>query len=157
MSENTEKESEYTEEEKREIEAQIRENHPDYIGVLDQMDETREKLQVVDKRRFTTLDLEDVTPQSAGPFGRKLNTEFSPSSTPSPTPGMDFPTALKQVIKGHRVTRLEWENPEIWLIVQTLTDALKFDPGMKGRDFEIIETRNGPKETSLSVAERTGT
>lgn len=81
------------------------------------MDETREKLQVVDKRRFTTLDLEDVTPQSAGPFGRKLSTEFSPSSTPSQTPGMDFPMALKQVMKGNRVTRLEWENPNIWLMM----------------------------------------
>lgn len=43
--------------------------------------------------------------------------QFSPSSSPSNKPGMDFPTAMKQVIKGQRVTRLEWENPDIWLMM----------------------------------------
>lgn len=43
--------------------------------------------------------------------------EFSPSSEPKHVPGMDFGTALKEVIKGNRVTRLEWENPETWLMM----------------------------------------
>lgn len=43
--------------------------------------------------------------------------QFSPSSEPKHVPGMDFGTALKQVIRGQRVTRLEWGNPEIWLMM----------------------------------------
>lgn len=58
---------------------------------------------VLDKRRFT----ED------GP----VNADFSPSSQAKEVPGMDFPAAIREVIKGHRVTRLEWENPDIWLIM----------------------------------------
>lgn len=42
---------------------------------------------------------------------------FSPASALSPTPGMDFGSALKQVLRGQPVTRLEWENPEIRLLL----------------------------------------
>ena len=83
------------------------------------------KVEVVDKRRFTKLDIE---PQETEPsdalrrveemmFVMPAQESFSPSSQPSTSPGMDFPTAMKQVIKGQRVTRLEWENPDIWLMM----------------------------------------
>lgn len=172
MSDNTEKEPEYTDAEKREIETKIRESHPEYAGVLDQMGDLREKLQVVDRRRFADRINDDdvkqmirddrlenlsmVTKPSlcvrcgheirhsdneagrcekiVGPpaYGEPSDTlcgcicecppephvaVFSPSSNPINTPGMDFPTAIQQVMKGHRVTRLEWENPEIWLMM----------------------------------------
>lgn len=135
MSDNTEKEPEYTDAEKREIETKIRESHPEYAGVLDQMGDLREKLQVVDRRRFADrINDEDVKQmireeradvrsmltepptEFVSETARKIG-QFSPSSNPVNTPGMDFPTAIQQVMKGHRVTRLEWENPEIWLMM----------------------------------------
>lgn len=74
--------------------------------------------QVVDKRRFT----DEGEPKPPGvediviPFNpNPIEHQFSPSSEPKSVPGMDFGTALKQVARGQRVTRLEWENPEIWL------------------------------------------
>lgn len=108
---------------------------------------TNENPQVVDKRRFTTLAIEEPVlclrcgherrfSDNEGGTCEKIADEeghfcgcgcefppephfatFSPSSQPSTSPGMDFPTAMKQVIKGQRVTRLEWENPDIWLMM----------------------------------------
>ena len=90
---------------------------------------------VIDKRRFADRindedvkqmirdDREEVRSMHTGPGfpqvadGLLSPASYSPSSTPSDKPGMDFPTAIKQVMKGHRVTRLEWENPEIWLMM----------------------------------------
>lgn len=69
---------------------------------------SNENPQVIDKRRFNNLEVVDDQPEGA---------DFSPSSVPSPTPGMDFSTAIQEVIKGKRITRLEWENPEIWLMM----------------------------------------
>lgn len=164
----------FTDEEKREIEAQIRENHPEYNGVLDQMGEIREKLQVVDKRRFAENshqyiehehawdgthpefgwvicsickgspsagkgadgDPEDYTacavcgqhkskhnqaiqaaPEAEGSWDMIARGDFSPSANPNKPIGMDFATALKQVREGKRVTRLEWGNPDTWLMM----------------------------------------
>lgn len=42
---------------------------------------------------------------------------FSPSSDPNKPVGMDFTSAIKQVLEGKRVTRLEWNNPEIYLLM----------------------------------------
>lgn len=41
--------------------------------------------------------------------------------------------------------------------VNEVSYALKYDPAMKGKDFEVVETHHGSKETSLSVVEKTGT
>ena len=86
---------------------------------------SNETPQVVDKRRFNRIDeigAEKLSPnhpiyQALAEDGETTPGTFSPSSQPSTSPGMDFPTALKQVIKGNRVTRLEWEHPEIWLMM----------------------------------------
>jgi hypothetical protein len=31
---------------------------------------------------------------------------------------MDFPNAMKEVIEGRKVTRLEWKNPEIYCLLK---------------------------------------
>lgn len=81
---------------------------------------SNENPQVVDKRRFTKLDIEELPVVEAGgiPEAAIANVvNFSPSSQPSTSPGMDFGTALKQVLRGQPVTRLEWENPSIYLLL----------------------------------------
>lgn len=76
---------------------------------------------VVDKRRFADRINDDDVKESIREGLEDIHSivskplEFSPSSVQSATPGMNFGDALKQVVKGQRVTRLEWENPEIWL------------------------------------------
>lgn len=77
-----------------------------------------QKPQVVDKRRFTG----GSTAKDAGEFFMEAlelvgNASFSPSSDPSKPVGMDFSSAIKQVLEGKRVTRLNWGNPEIYLLM----------------------------------------
>lgn len=72
--------------------------------------------QVVDKRRFADKS-ELVTDPQVLATAEFETREFSPSSDPNKPVGMDFATAIQQVIEGKRVTRLEWGNPEIWLMM----------------------------------------
>ena len=138
MSENTKDEpKEYTDEEKREIEAQIRANHPEYNGVLDQMGELREKLQVVDKRRFAeninpALDLTTRILSSVdGDMPIAGSPTFSPSSNPNKPIGMDFSAAIQEVRKGNRVTKVEWGNPDTWLMMFMWTNINPKTPAGK--------------------------
>lgn len=81
---------------------------------------SNETPQVVDKRRFTKLEMEEsFVPEGAVDIQPKPpdSLAYSPSSQPSTSPGMDFGTALKQVLRGQPVTRLEWENPSIYLLL----------------------------------------
>lgn len=41
--------------------------------------------------------------------------------------------------------------------VSELSFALRHDPAMKDKDFQVIETHHGPKESSLSIVEKTQT
>ena len=38
--------------------------------------------------------------------------------------------------------------------VRELSASLAFDSGMTGKDFEVIETKTSPKETTLEVVEK---
>lgn len=84
---------------------------------------SNENPQVVDKRRFTNLDIADDLDPNEGAWAQIREKQqvpkeaFSPSSQPSTSPGMDFGAALKQVLRGQPVTRLEWENPGVYLLL----------------------------------------
>lgn len=67
--------------------------------------------------RIGDLTSEDVpTYQPEGPQPSDTP-QFSPSSDPNKPTLMDFSSAIKQVLEGKRVTRLEWGNPEIYLLM----------------------------------------
>jgi hypothetical protein len=57
----------------------------------------------------------DGIEQDVGP--QRADGVFSPSSNPNKPIGMDFGTAISEVIKGKRVTRLEWADPNIYLLM----------------------------------------
>lgn len=90
-----------------------------------------EKPQVVDKRRFNQPQVEfpaNVDPDTyrVGPIDQasadlaELHRppSFSPSANPDSKHGlMDFTAAIKSVLEGKRVTRLEWNNPDIFLFM----------------------------------------
>lgn len=75
------------------------------------------KRQFAEEHRITYGPAQESPPEMVGSFGRKLNTEFSPSANPDKAQGMDFSSAIKLVKEGKRVTRLEWNNPDIWLMM----------------------------------------
>lgn len=81
---------------------------------------SEETPQITDKRRFTEdgqmRDVEHAIREASG-FPGIVPSTFSPSSDPNKPIGMDLGTALKQVNQGRRVTRLEWGNPEIYLLM----------------------------------------
>ena len=41
-----------------------------------------------------------------------------PSPTVKPVETMDFPTALRHVIKGQKITKLEWENTQFYGVLR---------------------------------------
>lgn len=58
----------------------------------------------------------------------------------SPVKGMDFPDAMREVILGKKVTRLEWNDPTIFVFLRTKeTDA---DDRLKitrdGKTFDLL-------------------
>lgn len=38
--------------------------------------------------------------------------------------------------------------------VRELSSALAYDPSMAGKEFEVVETKSNPKETTLEVVEK---
>lgn len=65
-----------------------------------------ENTNIVDKRRFGTNQPDESASQ------------FSPAASPNKEmAGMDFGTALKTIVHGGRVTKLEWADPNIYLLM----------------------------------------
>ena len=71
---------------------------------------------------------------------------------PSPKPGsvtMDFPTALREVIKGKKIARISWNNPQLYVLLKDaflmhrkadgVFDRLLVSEGdMTGEDWVIV-------------------
>jgi hypothetical protein len=62
---------------------------------------------------------------------------------------MDFPDALRKVIDGKKITKLEWNDPKIYLFLDggrlrmmkenTLFDLIVSDGDLLGTDWVIVE------------------
>lgn len=98
---------------------------------------SEEKPQVVDKRRLAVQgepilalegwqEIADSVQRAANDLDPEMEAaalkafdepNFSPSSDPNKPIGMDFSTAIQQVLEGKRVTRLEWGNPDEYLLM----------------------------------------
>lgn len=93
------------------VKQMIRDNREEVRSIVTEPEESKGRFE-----RPTVRQILDAQ-QNLGEGETLSGATFSPSSSPVNTPGMNFPAAIQQVMKGHRVTRLEWENPEIWLIM----------------------------------------
>jgi len=71
------------------------------------------------------------------------------SPTPSKIKEMDFPDALREVIAGKKITKLEWCNKEVYVVLENEYLTLYKDDGkpyrfilrdgdIKGEDFVVI-------------------
>ena len=80
--------------------------------------------------------------------GEILEEEMSP--TPRKIVEMDFPDALREVIAGKKITKLEWCNKEVYGVLENEVLVLYKDDGkkyqwvlsegdVKGEDFVIID------------------
>lgn len=62
---------------------------------------------------------------------------YSPESVAHQPGEMDFPTALRAVMVGNRVTKKDWEDPTIFLVLQN--ERLKIHQDNKYRDLIVSE------------------
>jgi hypothetical protein len=80
--------------------------------------------------------------------GPKVFRSVSPSGLKEAPAGMDFPAAIRAVMAGHRVTRSEWEDREVFglkrdglLMIKTKDGYHQWivsDGDMLGMDWEVV-------------------